>query len=399
MEDTARTPLLPPSGTGPHISSSSEASSHDAGCSKFLPQEGQERDANQAAPRDQKKTEDTRGSQGSTSGTRETPPGSDRTDLGDHSGQIPAAADKTQGAVTNRKFFPSPRFPFFLRKTPAEMAAAGGETPPGSDRTDLGDHSGQIPAAADNTQGAVTNSKFFPFPRFPFFLRKTPAEMAAAGGETPLHRDCAALIKRLQDLERLSGSSSVIADPTARLIEATRSLALTDGADSKEIRKSQFEMILASMSLTMVASREKIAEEIATTAKNLASEAGALLPKTGGLEQQTGRSNDFLLCLTITGSLALLPYLPTQIPESLRPYIGAGFALVFYAASVGAILSFRATGRSHLKVADFLSTASFAGFSLLVIAFICSALSSGNVLLLIICALLLLAGQVYAWRW
>nr|XP_051227420.1 uncharacterized protein LOC127345053 isoform X2 [Lolium perenne] len=343
MEDTARTPLLPPSGTGPHISSSSEASSHDAGCSKFLPQEGQERDANQAAPRDQKKTEDTRGSQGSSSGTRETPPGSDRTDLGDHSGQIPAAADKTQGAVTNRKFFP--------------------------------------------------------FPRFPFFLRKTPAEMAAAGGETPLHRDCAALIKRLQDLERLSGSSSVIADPTARLIEATRSLALTDGVDSKESKKSHFEMILASMSLTMVASREKIDEEIATTAKNLASEAAALLPKTGAFEQQTGRSKDFLLCLTISGSLALLPYLPTQIPESLRPYIGAGFALVFYAASVGAILSFRATRRSHLKFADLLSTVSFAGFSLLVIAFICSALSSGNVLLLVICALLLFAGQLYAWRW
>jgi hypothetical protein len=235
---------------------------------------------------------------------------------------------------------------------------------------------------------------FFPFAKFPFSIKKNSAEPS---GETPLDRDCAGLVERLEDLRRCGGFSCILSDPTLRLIEATRSLALADGFDSKARREAQFEVLMASAALTMVASREKVEPDVAAKAKQIASETAAAVAKAGSLEHLNGRSNDFLFCITISGALALLPYLPTQIPDWLQPIMCGGFGFVFYAASVGAILSSRAKHRAQVNFADSLNTLSFGGFSLLVIAFICSAWASGNLVLLLICALLLVLGHLYAW--
>lgn len=89
-----------------------------------------------------------------------------------------------------------------------------------------------------------------------------------------------------------------------------------------------------------------------TTAKKLASEAAALAGKAGELSisghRRHGQEGSYLYAISISGSLALLPYLPTQIPASLQPIVGCVFGAVFSAASVGAILTLTATKNSDV---------------------------------------------------
>ena len=230
---------------------------------------------------------------------------------------------------------------------------------------------------------------------------------AAASSNPKTYNDAefAGMIERLEDFSRCIGGSSRIADPLARLATAVRSLASVERADPKATSAAQFDVLLGVAALTMAASGHKVNEVDGTTAKKLESEAAALARKAGELsisgQRRHGQEGSYLYAISISGSLALLPYLPTQIPASLQPIVGCVFGAVFSAASVGAILTLTATKNSDVTAGGVLDKVSFAAFSLLVVAFVFSALASGNVVLMVvlmlICAVIMVLGHVYAW--
>ena len=249
----------------------------------------------------------------------------------DHSA---AADDGEQNAFTFETRARTLRDSSRSGQTPEEQDAGNPKIPAAPEDDSSG--SGEKPEPSSQIAAPMVTKKrrFFPSAKFPFSLNKIPAAVAAnptGSGEKPLDVDCAELVGKLEELERCcSLSSFTVAEPTARLIEAVRSFGTIEEVNSKAKREAQFEVILAATSLTMVASREKTGQEVAKVAKKLASEAAALVAKAGTIEPQNGRSNDFLFCITISGTLALLPYISTQIPDSLQRYISAGFGLVFY---------------------------------------------------------------------
>nr|CDM85291.1 unnamed protein product [Triticum aestivum] len=187
----------------------------------------------------------------------------------------------------------------------------------------------------------------------------------------------AGLIHRADHLSDSWRTDPILAGPSTDLTVALQAFA----AAPDERTAARLEQ--AAAALDIVASSNT---EDGAVAKQLAAEAAALAAGWRGDDRQRQGSSAFetaagrrepelqapasystetLLCAVISGSLALLPYLPTQVPKRSRSVFAVLFGSVFVLASVGVMLLV-----AHKRFANTLARISFGTFTVLVIAFV-----------------------------
>ncbi|XP_073367050.1 uncharacterized protein [Aegilops tauschii subsp. strangulata] len=158
----------------------------------------------------------------------------------------------------------------------------------------------------------------------------------------------AGLIHRAEHLSNSWRTDPILAGPSTDLTVALRAFAAApDATTAARLER-------AAAALDSVASSNT---EDGAVAKQLANEAAALAAGWRGdgptgqgssaFETAAGQrgpeapaashSTEFLLCAAISGSLALLPYLPTQVPKKSRRVFAVLFGIAFFLASVGCI--------------------------------------------------------------
>ncbi|KAM3353192.1 hypothetical protein ACQJBY_024392 [Aegilops geniculata] len=191
----------------------------------------------------------------------------------------------------------------------------------------------------------------------------------------------AGLIHRADHLSNSWRADPILAGPSADLTVALQAFAAAPDATTAA-RLEQ-----AAAALDSVASSNT---EDGAAAKQLAAEAAALAAGWRGDDRQRQGSSAFetaagrqqpelpapvtssystetLLCAVISGSLALLPYLPTQVPKRSRSVFAVLFGSVFVLASVGVMLL---AAPLHKRFANTVARISFVTFTVLVMAFV-----------------------------
>ncbi|XP_044973109.1 uncharacterized protein LOC123440610 [Hordeum vulgare subsp. vulgare] len=194
----------------------------------------------------------------------------------------------------------------------------------------------------------------------------------------------AGLIHRAKRRSDSWRTDPILAGPSADLAVALQEFALEPDATTA----ARLEQAAAAFDSIASSNTEDgaVAKQLATEAAALAAgwrgddRQGSSAFETAAFERAASRqelelpapaassySTETLLCAVISGSLALLPYLPSQVPKKSRSTFAILFGVVFVLASAGVMLL---AASLHKRAANAMARISFLAFSVLVVAFV-----------------------------